>query len=139
MCLLSSRRSSIVSVLRDLSAVSVDSWLWSPHRLLSPPPPVILDLSRLASEGPNGLQRRRARSIYSLTLTSLHATQSSPALVSFACTPAACSHSCIIEAADSGESGRCGAVRRCQAHFSSAQQRSGSAVSPHLQRAALLI
>lgn len=37
MCLLSSRRSSIVSVMRDLSAVSVDFWPWSPHRLLSPP------------------------------------------------------------------------------------------------------
>lgn len=139
MCLLSSRRSSIVSVLRDLSAVKCGFLAVEPPSSPFSPPPVILDLSRLASEGPNGLQRRRARSIYSLTLTSLHATQSSPGLVSFACTPAACSHSCIIEAADSRESGRCGAVRRCQAHFSSAQQRSGSAVSPHLQRAALLI
>lgn len=50
MCLLLTRRSSVVSFLRDLCAVSVDSRLWRLKRLLFSSA-VFLDPSLLASEG----------------------------------------------------------------------------------------
>lgn len=103
----------------------------APNLSFFSPSAAILDLSLLAFEGLNALQRRRACGVYSLTLTILHATERSLRLVSFACAPAL--HAPVLplfKGADSGESGGCGAVRRCQAHFSSDRQRSVSAVSP---------
>lgn len=99
MCLLLTQRSSIVSFLRDLCAVSVDSRLWRLKRLsffsfFSSA--ATLDLSLLASEGLNALQRRRACSVYSPTLTILYATERSPGLIAFACASAARSRSYII-------------------------------------------